>query len=36
MDEGFRKPRNAKEIAWEMFERTGNPTYYMLYKQLKD
>ena len=35
-EEEFRKPRSAKEIAWEMFEETGNPTYYMLYKQLKD
>lgn len=36
MMEDFRKPRNAKQIAWEMFEETGNVTYYMLYKQLKD
>ena len=28
--------KNAKQIAWEMFEQTGNVTYYMLYKQLKD
>lgn len=35
-DEEFRKPRRAKDIAWEMFESTGNVTYYMLYKQLKD
>ena len=35
-EEEFRKPRNAKQIAWQMFEETGNVTYYMLYKQLKD
>lgn len=28
--------KNAKDIAWEMFEKTGNVTYYMLYHQLKD
>ena len=26
--------KNAAELAWEMFERTGNFTYYMLYKRL--
>lgn len=30
------KERNARELAWEMFEKTGNVTYYMLYKNLKD
>lgn len=35
-EDEFRKARNAKQIAWEMFEQTGNVTYYMLYKQLKD
>ncbi len=35
-EDEFRKARSAKQIAWEMFEETGNPTYYMLYKQLKD
>ncbi len=28
--------KNARQLAWEMFEQTGNVTYYMLYKQLKD
>jgi len=27
--------RLAKDIAWEMFERTGNISYYMLYHELK-
>ncbi len=27
--------RGAAELAWEMFEKTGNFTYYMLYKRLK-
>ena len=27
--------KNACELAWDMFEKTGNFTYYMLYKQLK-
>ncbi len=30
------KEKKAKEIAWEMFEKTGNVTYYMLYNKLKD
>ena len=30
------KHKCAREIAWEMFELTGNMSYYMLYKQLKD
>jgi len=30
------KEKNARELAWEMFEKTGNVTYYMLYKNLKD
>lgn len=28
--------RSAKELAWALFEETGNFSYYMLYKQLKD
>ena len=27
--------KDASELAWELFEKTGNLTYYMLYKQLK-
>ncbi|HJA95416.1 MAG TPA: YqzL family protein [Firmicutes bacterium] len=27
--------KDASELAWELFEKTGNFTYYMLYKQLK-
>ena len=27
--------KKADEIAWELFEQTGNLTYYMLYKRLK-
>jgi hypothetical protein len=29
-----RDPETAK-LAWDMFEKTGNLSYYMLYKQLK-
>ncbi len=29
------REKDAAELAWEMFERTGNFTYYMLYKRLK-
>ena len=29
------KKNDAGELAWELFQRTGNVTYYMLYKQLK-
>ncbi len=32
----MRENNDARELAWEMFERTGNVSYYMLYKQLKD
>ena len=28
--------KSAKELAWKLFEETGNFSYYMLYKQLKD
>ena len=30
-----REKKSAKELAWEMFEQTGNMSYYMLYKRLK-
>lgn len=26
---------SASEIAWRLFEKTGNFSYYMLYKKLK-
>lgn len=26
--------RSAREIAWKLFEETGNFSYYMLYKRL--
>ena len=29
------KEKDGAEVAWELFEKTGNLTYYMLYKQLK-
>lgn len=29
------REKGADEIAWELFEKTGNLTYYMLYKRLK-
>lgn len=28
--------KSAREIAWQLFEETGNFSYYMLYKRLKD
>ncbi len=30
------KTPSARELAWALFEETGNFSYYMLYKQLKD
>lgn len=30
-----KEAKGADELAWEMFEKTGNVTYYMLYKQLR-
>ena len=29
------KPKSARELAWMLFEETGNLSYYMLYKRLK-
>ena len=31
----MREDKKAAEIAWELFEKTGNLSYYMLYKRLK-
>ncbi len=31
----MKEGRPASEIAWELFEKTGNLSYYMLYKKLK-
>lgn len=32
----MREEKNARELCWELFEKTGNMSYYMLYKQLED
>ena len=32
----MREEKSAREIAWELFEKTGNVSYYMLYQQLKE
>lgn len=29
------KYRNPADTAWALFEKTGNVSYYMLYKNLK-
>ena len=29
-----KKENNAAKMAWEMFEKTGNISYYMLYHEL--
>lgn len=29
------KNRNPADTAWALFEKTGNVSYYMLYKNLK-
>ena len=29
------KSKSARELAWQLFEETGNLSYYMLYKRLK-
>ena len=34
-DEIGKKHKSAKQIAWDLFEETGNFSYYMLYKRLK-
>ncbi|MBE7089173.1 MAG: YqzL family protein [Clostridiales bacterium] len=28
------KDKDAAELAWKMFEKTGSVSYYMLYKRL--
>ena len=28
------RDKDAAELAWKMFEKTGNVIYYMLYKHL--
>ena len=28
--------KRPEDVAWEMFEKTGKPGYYMLYKKLKN
>lgn len=28
------RDKDAAELAWKMFEKTGSVSYYMLYKQL--
>jgi hypothetical protein len=30
------KQKDAKGLAWKMFEETGNNAYYMLYKRLQE
>lgn len=29
------RDKDAADLAWKMFEKTGSVSYYMLYKQLK-
>ncbi len=29
------KEKDGAEVAWELFEKTGKLSYYMLYKRLK-
>ena len=31
----FMRDNDASKLAWAMFEKTGNLSYYMLYKELK-
>lgn len=31
----MKEEKSAGQIAWELFEKTGNLSYYMLYKRLK-
>jgi len=31
----MKEKKDASELAWEMFEKTGSLNYYMLYKRLK-
>lgn len=30
-----KKKTTPEDVAWKMFEKTGNPAYYSLYKKLK-
>ncbi len=31
----MKKDKDAAELAWKMFKKTGSVSYYMLYKHLK-
>ena len=33
---GHMEKQSAREIAWRLFEETGNMSYYMLYHRLGD
>jgi hypothetical protein len=33
--ENKKNARKPEEVAWELFEKTGKPCYYSLYKRLK-
>ena len=35
MKDDEKKGKSAEELAWDLFEKTGNFSYYMLYKRLK-
>jgi len=35
MKNDFEGNSNPADVAWKMFEKTGNLSYYMLYKQMK-
>jgi len=35
MKNDFDGTSNPADTAWKMFEKTGNLSYYMLYKQIK-
>ncbi len=32
----MREKKDPKNLAWELFEESGNLSYYLLYKRLQD
>ncbi|MBR1967820.1 MAG: YqzL family protein [Clostridia bacterium] len=36
MRKNDKKEKQPRDAAWELFEKTGNVSHYLLYKQLTD
>jgi len=36
MDKSKKTKKTPRDAAWELFEKTGNVSHYLLYKELTD